>query len=73
MPLFLKTGVGTSAFGQVLGTRQESEVPAMGSEFLTCPTNLNRRCSFFSKMRVWANLFAQTLDTRLGSEVLTMV
>ena len=27
---FLKTGVGANVFGQVLGTRPESEVPAMG-------------------------------------------
>ena len=30
VPLFLKTGVGTNVFGQVLGTRQESKVPAVG-------------------------------------------
>ena len=32
--LFLNTGVGTNAFGQLLGTRKESEVPIMGSEIL---------------------------------------
>ena len=47
--LFLKTGVGTKAFGQVLGTRQESEVPVMGSEILTCPGKLRCRGSFFQK------------------------
>jgi len=71
-PVFLQTGVGTNAFGQVLGTRQESEVHVMGSELLTCPAKLRRRVRFFSKMLVWANLFAQTIDTRLESEVLTM-
>ena len=71
--LFLKKGVGTNAFGQVLDTTQESEVPAMGGEIVTCPDKLRGRCWFFSKMLVEANLVAQTLDTRRASEVLTMI
>ena len=47
--MFSKTGVGANAFGQVLGTRQEREVPVMGSEILTCPGKLRCRGSFFQK------------------------
>ena len=72
VPLFSKTGVRTNVFGQVLGTRQESDVPARGYEMLPCPAKLRCLCSFFLEMVVVANLFAQTLDTRRESEVLTM-
>ena len=47
--LFLKTGVSINVFGEVLATRQDNEVPAMGQDFLSCPDKPRCRWSFVQK------------------------
>ena len=64
--------MGTNAFNQVLGIIQESKVPAMGYEILTCPHKLKCRWVLFAKMLVWTTIFAQTMDTKRESGVLSM-
>jgi len=58
-------GAGANVVGQVLDTRQESEVPAMAQENLIFQGDLRDRHGVFQKW-VWGQMFSAKLGHETG-------